>query len=258
MDKLFAKPDILGDEVRLVLVGRTGTGKSATGNTILGEERFRSRIASKSITTSCNVEYRFIQGKNVVVIDTPGLFDTDRDNDVILEEISKCMLLAAPGAHAICLVSDCTRLTKEYQDTVRLLTQLFGEKVYKYMIVLFTRKDQLEASGISRERYVSSLKPGSPVMDLVAKCDHRVIFFNNRAPSDILEAQAAKLFKSIQNLARANKLEGRSILYSEDLEERLKDITEVNTQQTQNVFDIIRKRLSKVVRKRLNVELFIS
>ncbi|XP_074551992.1 uncharacterized protein LOC141809064 isoform X2 [Halichoeres trimaculatus] len=164
-------------ELRLVLLGRSGSGKSAAGNSILGREEFASRPESLTpITRECEKKRALVERRQVAVVDTPDWFNSEQTPDEVRAQISSCVALSSPGPHAFLLCVPIDLPAKTELQALGALESVFGpEAVQKHTMVLFTYADRLRKSGKagdgSAEAYISGQR--EDLLKIVEKCGDR-------------------------------------------------------------------------------------
>lgn len=98
---------------------------------------------------------------SILLIYLAGLFDSSINPEFIRKEIFGCIDMARHGIHGVLVVfSVSSRFSVEETAVISSLVTFFGNKIYDYMIVVFTCGDELDHHKKTLENFLSTIIKG--------------------------------------------------------------------------------------------------
>ena len=121
--------------VRILITGKTGTGKSAVINGIVGNEVTEEGGGLKRCTTEVKPIAVSYNGVKMVIWDTPGLQDTTDTNYIQKMQNEGC---GDADLVLYCTRMDETRLREDDKQAIEKLTKGFGKDLWNHTLFVLT------------------------------------------------------------------------------------------------------------------------
>jgi len=150
------------EELTFVLIGALGSGKSSTGNSILGHKQFKVSTGTMPVTNRVEGESVSRNGLKITVVDTPGLENVSSFPSIIHE--IEVMLHRNKQTNIIYLITiKIGRYTKEERQ---MLDHIFKNQraMMKNAMIIFTNRNELMDEDDQADQNVDAWIGKNPIL----------------------------------------------------------------------------------------------
>lgn len=180
--------------LRLLVIGKTGNGKSSLCNALLGSERFQTGRSMSSTTLKMQYEETVRDGIHYKVVDTPDLINCEMTDLQMKQEVSAWKAETTPHPSLILLAIRCdVRYTREEYDIYANARQLLGQdSVKEKLVVAFTFGDRQDGDIGEQLKTVCR-----ELQNVLRDAGGRYVVYNEKA----IEAEKKTFVKKVEQLA---------------------------------------------------------
>lgn len=166
------------EQRKILLVGRTGNGKSSLANAISNTEEFKVGHYGRSETKKHQIGRWEIDDIEFVIIDTIGIGDTNLTEIQVLNKIADACYEVRDGLHQVVFVTSSRFTEEEILAYELLMTVVFNSQIVSYTTIVRTKFGYFRDPAMCDEDIRVMKKENGKLASVITNCN-KVIHVNN-------------------------------------------------------------------------------